>query len=131
MGSAIGDHGEISDDVHFQWIFPPALVYHRRMPHEFPQVTHCLTHQLPEDQTSMIGLVCPRCKYRLYAEPPRGEYNGCWESQPVAYSLDRRPCFVYTLMWNDYRIRSLHAVESEEDARSPLRTNDSESASPN
>ena len=35
----------------------------------------------------------------------------------MAYSRDRKPCFVYSLMWDDFRIRSLHAAGSEVDAR--------------
>jgi len=101
------------------------------MKQEFPHVTHCLTHQRPEDQTSMIGLVCVECKHRLYAVPPSGNRRGIWESQPAAYTLDRRPCFVYTLMWDDFRIRSLHAAESTVDARSPLHADNSESSPPN
>jgi len=100
------------------------------MKHEYPQVTHCLNHQLPEDQTSMIGLVCPQCKHRLYTNPPVSEMRGFWESQPVAYSLDGRPCFVYSLMWENFRIRSLHAAESSADERSPLKSADPENAPP-
>ena len=40
-----------------------------------------------------------------------------WESQPGAYDLNRRPCFVYTLIWDDFRIRSLHPPDSETDPR--------------
>lgn len=40
-----------------------------------------------------------------------------WESQPVAYTLDRQPCFAYTLVWENFRIRSLHPAESESDNR--------------
>lgn len=36
-----------------------------------------------------------------------------WESQPVAYRLDREPCFVYSLKWDDFRIRSLHLPEND------------------
>lgn len=36
-----------------------------------------------------------------------------WESQPVAFSLDREPCFVYSLMWENYRIRSVHLPDQE------------------
>jgi hypothetical protein len=35
-----------------------------------------------------------------------------WESQPVAYTLEREPCFAYSLLWEDYRIRSLHLPEA-------------------
>ena len=82
--------------------------------------THCLEHQHAEDQMSPLGLVCPRCKQRLYVAPPRGRGRGYWESQPVAYSLDGRPCFVYTLVWDDFRIRSLHPAHSEHDIRGGL-----------
>jgi len=37
-----------------------------------------------------------------------------WESQPVAYSLDRKPLFAYTLMWDDFRIRSLHPPDDDD-----------------
>ena len=50
--------------------------------------TFCLTHQLPEEQTSPIGLVCPQCKHRLYTRPPQGRCRNFWESQPAAYGLD-------------------------------------------
>ena len=77
----------------------------------------CLAHQLPEDQTSPIGLVCPLCKQRLYVNPPHGAGRGYWESQPAAYSLSGEPCFVYALAWDDFRIRSLHPAGSEVDPR--------------
>lgn len=83
----------------------------------FPQFTHCLTHQLPEDQTSPLGLVCPQCKARLYVRPPAGRPMTYWESQPAAYTLDRDPCFVYTLRWDDFVIRSLHPARDESDRR--------------
>lgn len=75
--------------------------------------TRCLAHQLPEDQASSVGMVCPRCKQRLYVRPPQGRCMSFWESQPVAYSLDGRPLFVYTLMWDDFRIRSLHLPDDD------------------
>ena len=87
---------------------------------EFPAFTQCLTHQQPEDQMSLLGLVCPRCKQRLYVDPPSGRCQSYWESQPAAYTLDRRPCFVYTLVWNDFRIRSLYAADSDSDLRGSL-----------
>ncbi len=77
----------------------------------------CLTHQRPEDQMSPVGLVCDRCKQRLYVKPPLGSCRGYWESQPAAYSLTREPCFVYVLAWEDFRIRSLHPAGSESDPR--------------
>lgn len=67
---------------------------------------------------SPVGLVCPDCKRRLYTQPPAGRLRTCWESQPGAWSLHREPCFVYTLMWDDWRIRSLHAAGDEFDLRS-------------
>lgn len=78
----------------------------------------------------MLGLVCPRCKHRLYAQPPQGGRRGCWESQPAAYSLKGKPCFVYTLIWEDYRIRSLHPPDSTEDARSPYRIDETKNHPP-
>jgi hypothetical protein len=84
-------------------------------PREF---THCLTHQLPEDQPSPIGLVCPECKQRLYVDPPVGNCLAFWESQPGAYALDGEPCWVFTLVWDDCRIRSLHPRDSHGDPRS-------------
>lgn len=69
---------------------------------------------------SKAGLVCPECKRRLYLDPPQGKCRTFWESQPVAYSLDRKPCFVYSLMWDDYRIRSLHPADSETDPRGAM-----------
>ena len=77
----------------------------------------CLAHQLPENQTSPIGLVCPLCKQRLYVRPPRGDCRGYWESQPAAYSLAGEPCFVHVLAWEDFHIRSLHPAGSDVDAR--------------
>lgn len=82
--------------------------------------TICLTHQLPEDQMSPVGLVCPHCKQRLYTAPPQGRCRAFWESQPMAYSLDGEPCFVYTLLWDDFRIRSLHPPHATEDPRSRI-----------
>ncbi len=67
----------------------------------------------------MVGRVCTECKRRLNAQPPRGSMRGWWESQPAAYTPDGRPCFVYTLSWDDFRIRSLHGAESNVDERSP------------
>jgi hypothetical protein len=78
----------------------------------------CLTHQRPETDTALLGRVCAGCKQRLYLKPPRGECRSFWESQPAAYTLDGRPCFVYRLAWDDFVIRTLHAPETEEDHRS-------------
>src|SRR5882724_9088166 len=82
------------------------------------QFAWCLEHQAPEDQMSPAGLVCPECKQRLYTQPPIGPLRTFWESQPGAWTVDREPCFVYSLLWDDYRIRSLHAVGEEFDVRS-------------
>jgi hypothetical protein len=79
--------------------------------------SRCLAHQLWEDQMSPVGLVCPLCKQRLYANPPRGRCRSFWESQPGAYSPEGNPCFIYSLMWDDFRIRSLHPPESHDDPR--------------
>lgn len=35
-----------------------------------------------------------------------------WESQPVAYTLEREPCFAYSLLWENFRIRSLHLPDA-------------------
>lgn len=67
---------------------------------------------------SSYGLVCPECKQRLYTQPPTGPLRTFWESQPGACAPDGEPCFIYSLMWSDYRIRSLHAAEDEFDLRS-------------
>ena len=87
------------------------------MSHESARLTRCLTHQLLEDQVSAVGLVCPLCKQTLYTDPPRGRCLSFWESQPAASSTEHEPCFVYTLMWDDFRIRSLHAPNSLDDPR--------------
>jgi hypothetical protein len=82
------------------------------------ELTHCLTHQRPEDQSSPIGLVCPECKQRLYVAPPEGPCLAFWESQPGAYALDGEPCWVFALVWDDFRIRALHPRGSQSDERS-------------
>ena len=79
--------------------------------------SRCLTHQLVEDQTSPVGPVCARCKERLYLRPPEGRCLRFWESQPAAYTLSREPCFVHTVAWDDFRIRSLHPPEAPRDPR--------------
>ncbi|MFN0199724.1 MAG: hypothetical protein ACKVT0_23465 [Planctomycetaceae bacterium] len=94
------------------------------------ELTYCLTHFLPEDQTSTVGLVCPLCKRRLYTQPPRGKCRSFWESQPAAYSPHREPCFVYTLMWDDFRIRSLHPPDDILEHRSPNRSPSARNADP-
>ncbi len=83
--------------------------------------TYCLTHHRIEDQMSSIGLVCECCKKKLNADPPEGKCMSFWESQPGAYSQNREPCFIYTLIWDNFRIRSLHPPESVEDSRSANR----------
>ena len=87
---------------------PASVSTINRMPR--PALTHCLTHQLPEDRASPLGLVCPDCKVQLQTAPPRGRALGFWESQPAAFTLSREPCFVYTLVWDRFRIRSLHTT---------------------
>lgn len=83
-------------------------------------MTHCLTHQFEEDQATPLGMMCPCCKLRLYAIPPEGPCRAFWESQPGAYTLAREPLFVFSLMWNDFRIRSLHLDGTLEDERGML-----------
>jgi hypothetical protein len=79
--------------------------------------TFCLEHHAVEDQMSLLGFVCAQCKHRLYTRPPRGLCRSYWISQPGAYGLDRAPCFVYVIQWDDFRIRSLHPAHSEIDPR--------------
>ena len=74
--------------------------------------TICLEHQSAENQATPQGMVCPRCKHRLYTNPPQGNLMSFWESQPVAYTLDHEPCFAYSLMWENFRIRSLHLPQN-------------------
>ncbi|QDV49276.1 hypothetical protein [Gimesia fumaroli] len=82
-----------------------------------PKKTICLEHQCAEDQATPFGMVCPQCKRRLYTNPPQGNLMSFWESQPVAFTLDREPCFAYSLMWEDYRVRSIHLPDQEATAR--------------
>ncbi|MEX1232473.1 MAG: hypothetical protein WEB58_19660 [Planctomycetaceae bacterium] len=103
---------------------------HLRLEIPLNHTTYCLTHFLPEDQTSTVGLVCPRCKQRLYTQPPQGHCRSFWESQPAAYSPRREPCFVYTLLWDDFRIRSLHPPDDTFDTRSQNRTPAGRTAKP-
>ncbi|QDU11683.1 hypothetical protein [Gimesia aquarii] len=77
------------------------------------QKTICLEHQCVEDQATPVGMVCPHCKHRLYTNPPQGNVMSFWESQPVAYSLKQEPCFAYSLMWENYRIRSVHLPQND------------------
>jgi len=88
------------------------------MPDSKDASTFCLAHQLPEDDSSPVGLVCARCRHQLRADPPRGNPLCCWESQPPVFGLDGSPCFVYTLIWENFRIRSLHPAELQTDFRS-------------
>lgn len=74
----------------------------------FPIRTWCLAHQLPEDQPSSVGLVCPECKRRLTGDPPRGRCLGFWETQPALRTGHEEPRPIFTLVWDDFRIRSLH-----------------------
>lgn len=67
---------------------------------------------------SLLGPVCACCKQRLYVDPPAGPCQTYWESQPAAYSLEGEPCFIYTLVWDDFRIRTLHPPGTEFDLRS-------------
>lgn len=87
---------------------------------DFPAVAWCLTHQRAEDQATPLGLVCPECKRRLYLAPPSGSCRAYWEGQPGARTLAGDPCWVYTLQWDDFRIRTLHASEAETDPRGLL-----------
>lgn len=70
--------------------------------------TYCLEHQQDEDHPSPRGLVCPLCHARITQSPPQGICRSYWESQPAAYTVHGDPCWVYTLTWADFRIRSLH-----------------------
>lgn len=67
---------------------------------------------------SPAGLVCPECKRRLYTRPPAGVLRTFWESQPGGWTISREPCFVYSLLWDDFRIRSIHSAGAEFDVRS-------------
>jgi hypothetical protein len=80
--------------------------------------TWCLDHNRPEDQATLWGTVCEHCKQRLYTQSPRGRCRTFWESQPAAYSLDREPCFVYRIQWDNHCIRALHPPGAEFDLRS-------------
>jgi hypothetical protein len=96
------------------------MISHAHSPFEFPRVAQCLAHQRPEDQMTPLGLVCPDCKRTLYLSPPTGRCRSFWESQPGASDLNGQPCWVYTLMWDDFRIRSLHPANVENDVRGAL-----------
>lgn len=48
----------------------------------------------------------------------------------MAYTRERQPCFVYSLMWDDFRIRSLHAAGSDVDARAQYKSEESPEESP-
>ena len=73
-----------------------------------PTPSICLVHQLPETSTSMIGNVCECCKKELYTNMPAGRPMIYWESQPVAYTLDKQPLFPITIRWESHVIQSLH-----------------------
>jgi hypothetical protein len=77
------------------------------------KTTICLEHQHIEDQATPVGMVCPQCKHRLYTNPPEGNLMSYWESQPVAYTLKREPCFAYTLNWEGFRIRSIQLPQED------------------
>lgn len=74
----------------------------------FNTSTVCLTHQLPEDQLSSLGLICRECKAQLQAKPPQGRCLSFWEEAPAACTLDGEPYRVFTLAWDDFRVRSMH-----------------------
>ena len=99
------------------WIVVYAPRYDPGMHSEPLFPSRCLTHQLVEDRASAMGLVCPLCKERLETQPPLGRPLRFWESQPAAYSAEGEPCFVYTILWEDFRIRSLHPPATDEGAR--------------
>ena len=86
--------------------------------------TQCLAHQLPEDQPSPLGLICRECHARLLVNPPSGRCRGYWESQPVLG--DGEPCSVFTLIWDNFQIRSRHPTTALDDleraARDVLRS---------
>lgn len=73
--------------------------------------TYCLSHQQEESCASPLGLICPDCFQRLGRRGFPRPARSYWESQPRAWSLDRRPCFCYVLKFNDLEIRSLHPAE--------------------
>lgn len=75
--------------------------------------TVCLVHQLLEDQPSSLGLICRECKQRLQCEAPHGRCLSFWESQPVLSNGD--PCAVFTLVWENFQIRSLHPTTAWDD----------------
>ncbi len=90
--------------------------------------TLCLTHQLPEDQPSSLGLLCPLCKEHIQRRPPAGRCLSFWESQPV--HIAGESCSVFTLAWDDFQIRSLHPPEAGEvsDQKSAIRSQKSDAA---
>ena len=79
-------------------------------PENHASESYCLDHQRAEDVPSACGLVCAECHARLITAPPQGACCSYWESQPAVYTLLREPCWVYTLIWTDFRIRSLHWI---------------------
>ncbi len=72
--------------------------------------TYCLTHQRVEDICSPLGRVCRECAGEVRRRKLRRPRYAYWESQPPAFSLSGTPQFVYTLLWDDFRIRSLHSA---------------------
>ena len=40
-----------------------------------------------------------------------------WESQPEVYTAEGEPCFVFAMVWDNFRIRSLHPPDSDTDKR--------------
>lgn len=76
--------------------------------------TICLTHQLPEDQPSSIGLICSECHARMLRDPPIGPCRSFWESQPV--TLEGECGSVFALVWENFQIRSLHPDSAWEEA---------------
>ena len=85
--------------------------------------TLCLTHQLPEDQPSSLGLLCRLCKEHIQRQPPTGRCLSFWESQPV--HIAGESCSVFTLVWDDFQIRSLHPPQErgqKSEVRSQIRS---------
>ena len=77
--------------------------------------TICLNHRLPEDQPSAVGLVCCECKQHLIANPPRGRCVSFWEAQPAEFHIEGERCRVFTVAWDDFRIRSMHPPQTLDD----------------
>lgn len=79
--------------------------------------TFCLTHQLPEDRPSDLGLVCNECKQRLESRPPNGPCISFWETAPNSQWPEPESRPVFTLAWDDFRIRSLHPIREVQPER--------------